>query len=56
MNTVEYQKVQDCISSLPNLIKITEEEHNLLKNVFKMIMPTFVLPEFCYGSTYILKI
>ena len=45
MNTVEYQKVQDCISSLPNLIKITEEEHNLLKNVFKMIMPTFVLPE-----------
>lgn len=46
MNTVEYQKVQDCISSLPNLIKITEVEHNLLKNVFKMIMPTFVLPEF----------
>lgn len=45
MNTVEYQKVQDCISSLPNLIKITEVEHNLLKNVFKMIMPTFVLPE-----------
>lgn len=33
MNTVEYQKVQDCISSLPNLIKITEVEHNLLKNV-----------------------
>lgn len=46
MNTVEYQTVQDCISSLPNLIKITEMEHNLLKNVFKMIMPTFVLPEF----------
>ena len=45
MNTVEYQTVQDCISSLPNLIKITEEEHNLLKNVFKMIMPTFMLPE-----------
>lgn len=45
MNNVEYQTVQDCISSLPNLIKITEVEHNLLKNVFKMIMPTFVLPE-----------
>lgn len=45
MNTVEYQTVQDCISSLPNLIKITEVEHNLLKNVFKMIMPTFILPE-----------
>lgn len=45
MNTVEYQTVQDCISSLPNLIKITEVEHNLLKNIFKMIMPTFVLPK-----------
>lgn len=46
MNTVEYQTVQDCISSLPNLIKINEVEYNLLKNVLKMIMPTFVLPEF----------
>ena len=45
MNTVEYQTMQDCISSLPNLIKINEVEYNLLKNVFKMIMPTFVLPE-----------